>query len=146
MNNSCDYHGVKELNKALMSRFAVLKVDFPSPATEAKILVERTGIDLGVATKLVKFAVQIRASYLKDGGLQYVLSTRDLIMWAATYAVYKKYIISAEMAILNKVGADDFQAIKDTLALHFAELDKEEKSNEQEQQSTTNTPDTSSPF
>lgn len=122
MNPSSDYHGVKELNKALMSRFMVVKTDFPSPAIESKILNKRTGIDLEIANKLVKFAGEIRATHAKEK-IQFVLSTRDLLMWSDMFNTYGKYMISAEMTLLNKVGSDDFEAVKDLLSLHFKSLD-----------------------
>lgn len=122
MNPSADYHGVKELNKALTSRFIVLKTDFPSPAIEAKILMDRTGVDKEVADKMIKLAGAIRGAHSKEK-MQFVLSTRDLIMWAQMYQIYGKYIVSAEMSVLNKVGADDFQAVKDFLAIDFKDID-----------------------
>ena len=123
INPTGDYHGVKELNKAFMSRFASLKVDYPSPALEQKILCERTGISDEVAKNLVKFAVEVRASHANENGTQYVLSTRDLLMWSKLFLVYNRYMPSAEMSVLNKVNEDDFNSIKDLLALHFASLD-----------------------
>ena len=123
MNPSSDYSGVRELNKALMSRFLVLRTDFPSPNVEANILNERCGIDKNIAEKLVAFAVEVRATHAKEK-IQYVLSTRDLLMWGKMLGIYGKYMISAEMSILNKVGRDDRDMIKDLLALHFKCLDE----------------------
>ena len=123
MNPSADYHGVKELNKALMSRFIVLKTDFPSPAIESKILTERTGVAKEVADNMIKFASDIRATHSKDK-IQFVLSTRDLIMWSQMFQIYGKYIPSAEMTVLNKVGTDDFNAVKDLLSLNFKTIDE----------------------
>src|SRR5690606_6481574 len=95
MNPPGDYAGTKELNKALLSRFAVLKIEYPTPATEISILEKRTGVDNEVANAMVKFAAQIRAGHASE---QYhcVVSTRDLIMWAELYNVYGKYLSSAE--------------------------------------------------
>jgi midasin (ATPase involved in ribosome maturation) len=126
LNPSSDYHGVKELNKALMSRFLVLKTDFASPTVEAKILVERTGIDKDSAERMVRFAGDIRATHSKDK-IQFVLSTRDLLMWAKMYTIYGKYMVSAEMTVLNKVGQDDFEMVKDMLSLQFKSLDEPAK-------------------
>lgn len=123
MNPSADYHGVKELNKALMSRFIVLKTDFPSPDVEASILMERVGVEKAVADNMVKFAGKIRATHAKDK-MSFVISTRDLIMWSQMYQIYQKYIVSAEMSVLNKTGADDFQAVKDTLSVEFKNIDE----------------------
>jgi len=122
MNPNTDYAGTKELNKALLSRFLVTKVDFPSPKLEAKILVDRTGITIAVANKMVQFASEIRANHSKQK-MSFVLSTRDLIMWSTMFRVYGKYLISAEMTILNKASVDDFNSVKDLLALHFNTID-----------------------
>lgn len=123
MNPPTDYAGTKELNRALLSRFAVLKVEYPAPAIETKILVERTGIEKDIAEKMVNFAVQIRSGQA-NGTYQSVLSTRDLIMWASLFTTYGKYMISAEASILNKVPEDDFNAIKDMLSMNFKALDE----------------------
>jgi len=122
MNPSAEYAGTKELNKALMSRFMVLKADFPPPATEVKILTNRTGIDKERASKLVQFAGELRASYAMEK-LNYVLSTRDLILWGDMFQIFKKYIPSAEISVLNKVDKEDFTMVKDLLNLHFKTID-----------------------
>ena len=122
MNPNQDYAGTKELNKALLSRFIVIKCDFPAPKTEAKIIKDRTGIKLDVAEKMVQFATEIRANHAKQK-MSFVLSTRHLIYWGAMFAVYGKYLISAEMTVLNKTSVDDFNTVKDMLALHFNSVD-----------------------
>ncbi len=124
MNPPAEYAGTKELNKALMSRFMVVNVDFPAPKIEQKILVDRTGIDATVAERMVRFAAEIRVNHAKEQ-TRFVLSTRDLIMWGLLFNVYKKYTQSAEMSILNKVPTDDFDSIKDILSLHFKSIDSQ---------------------
>lgn len=128
MNPAADYAGVKQLNTALLSRFIVLKTDFPAPQVERKILVNRTKIQKDTADKMIKFAAEIRANHSK-GKIAFVLSTRELLMWGTMYKVYKKYIVSAEMALLNKVGEDDFESVKDLLALHFKKFDESPQKN-----------------
>lgn len=127
MNPPGEYAGTKELNKALLSRFAVLKVDFPAPSVESKILMERTGISQRNADLMVKFAGQIRVSHANEQ-VQCVVSTRDLIMWATLFEIYGKFLISAEASIINKVGEDDLQAVNSALGLHFSSLDKNQSS------------------
>lgn len=126
MNPPTEYAGTKELNKALMSRFMVAHVDFPPPKVEQKILVNRTGIDESVAERMVRFAGEVRTMHNKEE-VHFVLSTRDLLMWATMFKVYKKYLTSAEMTVLNKIGQDDFDAIKDMMALHFKAQDDASK-------------------
>lgn len=122
MNPPAEYAGTKELNKALMSRFMVVSVDFPAPKTEQKILMDRTKVTQDVAERMVRFAGEIRVNHAKEQ-TRFVLSTRDLIMWGMLFNVYKKYQLSAEMSILNKVPSDDYDSIKDLLALNFKSVD-----------------------
>ncbi len=123
MNPPQDYAGTKELNKALLSRFAVVRVDFPPPKTETKILVNRTGIAQDVADKMVKFAAEIRVNHAKEE-MRFVLSTRDLLMWATLFKIYGLYQVSADMSVLNKVSPDDLDTIKDLMGLHFKTIDE----------------------
>jgi cobaltochelatase CobS len=125
MNPPTEYAGTKELNKALMSRFMVCRVDFPPPKVEQQILVSRTGITEAVAERMVRFAGEVRTMHGKEE-VHFVLSTRDLLMWATMFKVYKKYLTSAEMTVLNKIGQDDVDAIKDMMALHFSSTDKQD--------------------
>ncbi len=128
MNPPTEYAGTKELNKALMSRFMVAHVDFPPPRVEQKILTSRVpGITDDTAERMVRFAGEIRAMHAKEE-VRFVLSTRDLLMWATMFKVYKKYLTSAEMTVLNKIGQDDVDAIKDIMALHFKGQDDSSKS------------------
>lgn len=122
MNPTSDYAGTKELNKAFLSRFLVVKMDFSPPSVEEKILVSRTGITASIAKKMVEFASEIRANHAKDK-YTFVLSTRDLLMWASMYQVYKKFMPSLETTILNKINQDDLESIKDLAALRFKPLD-----------------------
>ncbi|MBX4188192.1 MAG: AAA family ATPase [Candidatus Doudnabacteria bacterium] len=123
MNPPTEYAGTKELNKALMSRFMVVNVDFPAPKIEEKILVDRTGIPSDVAEKMVTIAGAIRIMHGK-GEVRFVLSTRELLMWATMFKVYKRFMLSAEMSVLNKVGTDDFEVIRDMMNLQFSTIDK----------------------
>lgn len=122
INPSSDYTGTKEMNRALLSRFAVVRTDFPPPKTEVKIIAERTGIKSTDAERMVRFAVEVRENHAK-GKFQFVLSTRDLIQWAMWYKVYGKFITSAELAFLNKVSPDDFDAVKDLVGMNFKSID-----------------------
>jgi hypothetical protein len=122
MNPPTEYAGTKELNKALLSRFAVVKIDFAPPKIEQKILVGRTGITDKVAENMVKFAASIRNNHSKKS-TTFILSTRDLIMWGMMYKVYGKYLPAAQMSILNKVGEDDADAVRDLANLSFKALD-----------------------
>jgi len=134
MNPSTEYAGTKELNKALMSRFMVIQVDFPPPKIEQKILVNRTGITNEIADKMVKLAGEVRMMHAKQE-IRFVLSTRDLLMWALMYKVYNKFLNSAEMTVLNKIAEDDYDAVKTLMALHFKTAD-DGKTEEKEEEET----------
>lgn len=123
MNPTDTYAGTKELNKALMSRFAVFKVDYPSPKTELEILTSRTQIPAEIAKRLVVFAAEMRANHAKQK-VDYAPSTRDLLMWAHLMTKMKKFIPAAEIAILNKVGVDDLGVTQDMLGMHFKSIDE----------------------
>lgn len=123
MNPPTDYAGTKELNRALLSRFAVIKVDYPEPDTEAKIIHDRTGISLDDANHLVEMAGKLRIAHNQEK-FRYVLSTRDLLMWAKLKNIYGKFMPAAEMSVLNKVDADDFEAIRDAISMKFKSLDQ----------------------
>lgn len=122
MNPPTEYAGTKELNKALMSRFMVARVDFPAPKVEAKILVGRVGIPEDVAERMVRYAGEVRSLHGKEE-IRFVFSTRDLIMWATMFKVYKRYLVAAEMTVLNKVTQEDFEVLKDTMGMSFKTLD-----------------------
>lgn len=123
INPTAEYAGAKDLNKALVDRFIVVKMDFPEPEVEIQILCERTGIEQDVATQMVSSAGQIRIMQQK-GEVQFIFSTRTLLQWAEMYKVYRKYLLASEMTVLNKIGPEDFEAIRDTMGLNFKALDE----------------------
>lgn len=131
MNPTTEYAGTKELNKALLSRFLVVQVDFPPPKVEQNILVNRTGVTAEVAEKMVKFAGEVRMMHGKEE-IRFVLSTRDLLMWALMHKVYNRYLISAEMTVLNKIAGDDYDAVKTMMALHLKSADDKSKTLKEE--------------
>lgn len=118
MNPPAEYAGTKELNKALNSRFAVVKVDYVPPKIEAKIIMNRAGVPQEVADRMVKVAAEIRATHAK-GSVRFVMSTRELIMWAQMFKIYGKYMASAQVSVLNKISEDDKQAMTTLFSLHF---------------------------
>lgn len=122
MNPPAEYAGTKELNKALNSRFCVVKIDYVPPKIEAKIVSSRTGVPMEVADRMVKVAAEIRASHAKES-TRFVMSTRELIMWGHMFKTYGRYLAAAKTSVLNKVSPDDSQAINDLMLLHFKTTD-----------------------
>ena len=68
---------LKDLKQSTRQRFVALEFDYPSAELEARIIVNETGIDGGVAAQLVKFAQMTRN--LKGSGLEEGASTRLLV-------------------------------------------------------------------
>lgn len=68
---------LKDLKQSTRQRFAAIEFSYPPEDMEAEIVSRESGINLGTAQKLVKFAVMTRQ--LKDAGLQEGASTRLLI-------------------------------------------------------------------
>ena len=123
MNPSGDYAGTKEMNQALISRFYVVKLEHPVPAIEQQILKNRAGITEKAAEEMVAFAGEVR-KMKRDEKIQFTLSTRELIQWAELWKQYRrKYLISAEMAILNKLAAHEISSVTTLLGLRFKKLD-----------------------
>lgn len=122
MNPTDTHSGTKEVNQALMSRFAVFKIDYVSPKAETEILTTRTKVPEEVARRMTTFAAEVRTMFQKEK-IDFPLSTRDLIIWSKLIVPMKKFIPAAEIAILNKVGRNDIDAIKDLLSIHFASID-----------------------
>lgn len=81
MNPPEEYAGTKELNKAFQSRFPVILVlHYPPSQVEAKIVSDKTGVDLADATKMADVAVALRKAK-KEEKIFYTCSTRDLLHW-----------------------------------------------------------------
>lgn len=87
MNEGAAYTGTGPMDAALRDRFPrVVEMTYLAPADEARLLVDRTGIDTPTAARLVEIAGKTRA--IGAGGVSpfsTVLSTRQLLAAAADY-------------------------------------------------------------
>jgi midasin (ATPase involved in ribosome maturation) len=103
MNPTTEYAGTKELNKAFLSRFAVvLWFDYPTAENEIKILSEYTNVDN--AKLMVQLGSKIR-ELKKAEQIFYTCSTRDLKQWSLlvdSLGIEKAFQVS----ILNKADVD----------------------------------------
>lgn len=105
MNPTDEYAGTKELNKAFQSRFSiVLTLHYPPAKVEAKIVADKTGVDLETATKMADVAVALRKAK-QDEKIFYTCSTRDLLHWGNLVAELG-HGESFRVAILNKSNGD----------------------------------------
>jgi nitric oxide reductase NorQ protein len=68
---------LKDLKESTKQRFGAIDFNFPMPELEAEIIVHESGVDAGMAAKLVKIAE--RSRNLKGHGLEEGASTRMLI-------------------------------------------------------------------
>jgi nitric oxide reductase NorQ protein len=75
-NVGSEYVGVNLLDKAVLSRFFKLELDYPSREIEISILENRTGIDRKDAETVTKICQDIRGGYLK-GTLSRDVSIRE---------------------------------------------------------------------
>jgi MoxR-like ATPase len=126
MNPVDEYAGTKELNKAFMSRFAmVLEVKYPNRKTEVEIVTSRTGVDISTANKMVDVAIGIRRAKSTDK-IFYTFSTRDLIYWGKLVeplGIHRAF----RVAIKNK-GMGDGQQLEGLYNAVFTEYAKFEDS------------------
>lgn len=104
MNPTEDYAGTKELNKAFLSRFAiVLQVEYPEAKTEVEVL-KNAGVSASVAKLMVGVANKLREAKDKEK-IFYTCSTRDLLYWArlsANLGLDRAF----EVGIMNKADSD----------------------------------------
>lgn len=117
--NPATYQGVRELNKAFMSRFPViLNVSYPDAEDEEKILAHYAKkADPKVIRNLVKMAKDLRKTYKKEE-LEYVCSTRDIIN-CAVLSQDLSLKEALEYSVLNKVNKDDIKAVETVASLYF---------------------------
>lgn len=105
MNPPEEYAGTKELNKAFQSRFAVVLVmHYPPAPVEAKIVADKTGIEIADATKMADVAVALRKAK-QDEKIFYTCSTRDLLHWGDLCSVLDPGE-AFRVSVLNKAGTD----------------------------------------
>jgi hypothetical protein len=88
-NEGLEYTGTHATDRAMKSRFVRrVEIDYLNESEEAKVLVNKTGIDADNAKKLVEIAKTIRtkASAL-SGGLSDTVSTRQIIHAASDFVL-----------------------------------------------------------
>jgi nitric oxide reductase NorQ protein len=69
--------GFKELKPSTRQRFVGVTFQYPSPAIEAEIVAQESGVELAMARRLVTFATKVRN--LQELGLSATASTRLLV-------------------------------------------------------------------
>lgn len=105
--------GFKELKPSTRQRFVAISFDYPEAKIEAEILVSETGVDSGVAKKLVNIANKIRN--LTELGLTETVSTRLLVDAAKLIHSGLPKRLSVHVAVVEPLTDDPevISALKD---------------------------------
>ncbi len=101
--------GFKELKPSTRQRFVATSFSYPEAKIEADILVNETGIELGVAKKLVNIATKVRN--LTELGLAETVSTRLLVDAAKLIHSGLPKRLSVEVAIVEPL-TDDIEVVE----------------------------------
>lgn len=113
MNPSDDYAGTKEVNLALMSRFAgVFHIDVFAPDKETEVL-QRNKIEKDTSHKLVNLAVKLR-DLKKKGDMSTFVSTRDIIQAGKLTTAGVSFEEAVTFAVLNKLTTDEREELNKT--------------------------------
>ncbi|PHS29872.1 MAG: AAA family ATPase [Methylophaga sp.] len=101
--------GFKELKPSTRQRFIATAFAYPEPKIETEILVNETGIDAGIAKKLVNIATKIRN--LTELGLAETVSTRLLVDAAKLIHSGLPKRLSVEVAVVEPL-TDDLEVVE----------------------------------
>ncbi|GGK43981.1 MULTISPECIES: CbbQ/NirQ/NorQ/GpvN family protein [Flavobacteriaceae] len=105
--------GFKELKPSTRQRFIATAFAYPEAKIEAEILINETGVDAGIAKKLVNIATKIRN--LTELGLTETVSTRLLVDAAKLIHSGLPKRLSVQVAIVEPLtdDLDVVEALKD---------------------------------
>ena len=104
---------LKDLKQSTRQRFVALEFDYPSAELERRIVVNESGVDAGMAEKLVKFAQMTRN--LKGSGLEEGASTRLLVHAGKLMSSGIDPVVACRSAVAQAVtdDADMLAAIRE---------------------------------
>jgi cobaltochelatase CobS len=119
--NPPEYAGTKEMNKALLSRFAIcISADFPPVAKELEIIEHKLGNAVAkseMAQKLVGLANETRKAK-ELGTADYAINTRDVLN-VLSLSEFMEPADALELAFGNKLDSADNKALKIMAKLHL---------------------------
>src|SRR3989344_3616128 len=119
--NPPEYAGTKEMNKALLSRFAIcICADFPPTDKELEIIEHRLGNAVAtseMAIKLVGLANETRKAK-EMGNADYAINTRDILN-TLQLAEFMEPTEALSLAFSNKLDATDNKALRAIAKLHL---------------------------
>ena len=109
--------GFKELKPSTRQRFVSFSFSYPNAKTESEILINETGIEEGIAKKLIKLGGKIRN--LTELGLAETVSTRLLVDAAILIKSCLPIRLSCNVAIAEPLSddIDVVEALKDLISL-----------------------------
>ena len=119
--NPPEYAGTKELNKALLSRFAIcISTEFPPEKVELDIIENHLGAAIAkseMAIKLVGLANETRKAK-EIGNADYAINTRDVLN-CLRLAEFMEPFEALSLAFSNKLDAVDAKALRAIAKLHL---------------------------
>lgn len=119
--NPPEYAGTKEMNKALLSRFAIcINAEFPPADKELEIIEHHLGNAVAaseMAIKLVGLAGETRKGK-EQGTTDYAINTRDILNTLKLVA-FMEPMEALGLAFANKLEAADNKALKILAKLHL---------------------------
>jgi nitric oxide reductase NorQ protein len=95
---------MKDLKQSTKQRFGALDFSYPEAAIEAEIVAHESGVDKGVAEKLVQIAE--RARNLKGHGLDEGISTRMLVYAGSLIAKGVDPLAASRVALVRPITDD----------------------------------------
>jgi len=95
---------LKDLKQSTRQRFVALEFDYPAPDLERRIVANESGVDAGMAEKLVKFARMTRN--LKGSGLDEGASTRLLVHAGKLISSGVDPVVACKSAVAQAVTDD----------------------------------------
>ena len=96
---------LKDLKQSTRQRFVALEFDYPAAELEARIVVNESGVETGMAERLVRFAQMTRN--LKGSGLEEGASTRLLVHAAKLIATGVEPTVACRSAVAQALSDDD---------------------------------------
>ena len=104
---------LKDLKQSTRQRFVALEFDYPAAELERRIVINESGVDAGMAEKLVKFAQMTRN--LKGSGLEEGASTRLLVHAGKLISSGVDPVVACRSAVAQAVtdDADMLAAIRE---------------------------------
>ena len=95
---------LKDLKQSTRQRFVALEFDYPEADLERRIVVNESGVDAGIAEKLVRFAQMTRN--LKGSGLEEGASTRLLVHAGKLVSSGVDPVVACRSAVAQAVTDD----------------------------------------